>query len=154
MNLMYHKLKLYDMNDILNIEKILDYCDVPQLFVARDVFDTLYICLLYDDKEVCRYTGIRISAIKLKEFYDGKCDLRSLFVNPENIGEYFDVIFEDGKYMKSLSDNNSLDEAKLPSNDYLYDAEEREEVVINIPAKDRNLLSELVHKFGWVCFAL
>ena len=37
------------MNDILTIERILDYCYVPQLFTARDTFDTLYLCLLYDD---------------------------------------------------------------------------------------------------------
>ena len=32
------------MEDVLRIDKILDFCDVPQLFVARDAFDT---CLLY-----------------------------------------------------------------------------------------------------------
>ena len=37
------------MEDVLRIDKILDFCDVPQLFVARDAFDTLYLCLLYDD---------------------------------------------------------------------------------------------------------
>ncbi len=33
------------MEDVLRIDKILDFCDVPQLFVARDAFDTLYLCL-------------------------------------------------------------------------------------------------------------
>ena len=28
------------MEDVLRIDKILDFCDVPQLFVARDAFDT------------------------------------------------------------------------------------------------------------------
>ena len=37
---------------MLRIDKILDFCDVPQLFVARDAFDTLYLCLLYDDETV------------------------------------------------------------------------------------------------------
>ena len=27
------------MNDKLFVERILEFCDVPQLFVARDVFD-------------------------------------------------------------------------------------------------------------------
>ena len=31
------------MEDVLRIDKILDFCDVPQLFVARDAFDTLYV---------------------------------------------------------------------------------------------------------------
>ena len=62
-----------NMDDILNIEKVLDYCDVPQLFIARDAFDTLFICLLYEDDPVCKYTGIKISSKKLNNFYDGKC---------------------------------------------------------------------------------
>ena len=44
------------MENVLRIEKILDFCDVPQLFVARDAFDTLYLCLLYEDELLCRYT--------------------------------------------------------------------------------------------------
>ena len=27
------------MEDVLRIDKILDFCDVPQLFVARDAFE-------------------------------------------------------------------------------------------------------------------
>ena len=50
------------MEDMLRIDKLLDFCDVPQLFVARDAFETLYLCLLYEDEPACRYTGIRISA--------------------------------------------------------------------------------------------
>ena len=34
------------MEDVLRIDKILDFCDVPQLFVARDDFDTLYVFLI------------------------------------------------------------------------------------------------------------
>lgn len=56
------------MEDVLRIDKILDFCDVPQLFVARDAFDTLYLCLLYDDETVYRYTGIRISTRRLESF--------------------------------------------------------------------------------------
>ena len=64
------------MEDVLRIDKILDFCDVPQLFVARDAFDTLYLCLLYDDETVYRYTGIRISTRRLESFLAGKADLR------------------------------------------------------------------------------
>ena len=62
------------MEDVLRIDKILDFCDVPQLFVARDAFDTLYLCLLYDDETVYRYTGIRISTRRLESFLAGKAD--------------------------------------------------------------------------------
>ena len=109
------------MENVLRIEKILDFCDVPQLFVARDAFDTLYLCLLYEDELLCRYTGIRISARRLEDFLSGGIDLRSLFIHPENKHEYFDV------------------------------GDMRENVVINLPVKDRSLLAELVRKFGWAC---
>ena len=82
------------MENVLRIEKILDFCDVPQLFVARDAFDTLYLCLLYEDELLCRYTGIRISARRLEDFLSGGIDLRSLFIHPENKHEYFDVVFQ------------------------------------------------------------
>lgn len=59
------------MENVLRIEKILDFCDVPQLFVARDAFDTLYLCLLYEDELLRRYTGIRISARRLEDFLSG-----------------------------------------------------------------------------------
>lgn len=39
------------MNNELRIDKILDCYDEPQLFTARDIFDTQYICLLYADDE-------------------------------------------------------------------------------------------------------
>ena len=94
------------MENVLRIEKILDFCDVPQLFVARDAFDTLYLCLLYEDELLCRYTGIRISARRLEDFLSGGIDLRSLFIHPENKHEYFDVVFQTGQYQHESSWRN------------------------------------------------
>lgn len=139
------------MNDILTIERILDYCDVPQLFTARDTFDTLYLCLLYDDTSACQYTGICISVKRLGKFLSGETDLRALFQNPERAGEYYDVVFHNGQYHKTLLPENILMEEKLPAEGYHVSVDERENVVVNIPAKDRNLLKELVYKLGWVC---
>lgn len=139
------------MEEELRIDKILDFCDVPQLFVARDAFDTLYLCLLYDDETVYRYTGIRISARRLDDFLAGKMDLRLLFLQPENGGEYYDVVFQSGEYRKTLSTENMLNEDKLPAAGYVLSGEKRENVVINLPMKDRTLLTELVRKFGWAC---
>lgn len=139
------------MEDVLRIEKILDFCDVPQLFVARDAFDTLYLCLLYEDETVYRYTGIRISARRLDAFLAGNMDLRILFLQPENEHEYYDVVFQSGEYQKTLFMENVLPESKLPSAGYVLPEDTRENVVINLPAKDRSLLTELVRKFGWAC---
>ena len=103
------------MENVLRIEKILDFCDVPQLFVARDAFDTLYLCLLYEDELLCRYTGIRISARRLEDFLSGGIDLRSLFIHPENKHEYFDVVFQTGQYQHERLTEKSLPEDKLPA---------------------------------------
>lgn len=139
------------MKEFLKIERILDYCDVPQLFVARDVFDTIYICLLYEDEPVCRYTAVRISSGRLTAFLSGQIDLRMLFVEPETPDEYFDVVFSDGTYQKTLSSEAILAEEKLPAEGYTFSGDENENVIVSIPIKDRNLLSEIVHKFGWAC---
>ena len=87
------------MNNKLKIEKILDFCDVPQLFVARDAFDTIYLCLLYEDEPTCKYTAIRVSSDRLLSFLNGKEDLRNLFVNPETPSEYFNVEYSNGEYL-------------------------------------------------------
>jgi hypothetical protein len=139
------------MKNKLKIEKILDFVDVPQLFVARDSFDTRYLCMLYDDESVCRYSAIRISANRLDDFYQGVCDLRYLFLYPENTGEYFDVSFIDGEYILSLSNETSFSETKLPAEGYKLSADLNDKVIVNLPLKDHNLLTELVRKFGWAC---
>ena len=107
------------MEDVLRIDKILDFCDVPQLFVARDAFDTLYLCLLYDDETVYRYTGIRISTRRLESFLAGKADLRLLYLQPENEHEYYDVVFQSGEYQKTLLKESVLLEDKLPAEGYV-----------------------------------
>lgn len=139
------------MEDTLRIDKLLDFCDVPQLFVARDAFDTLYLCLLYEDEPNCRYTGIRISSRRLDAFLAGDTDLRLLFLQPENAQEYYDVVFQSGEYRKMLFREKTLPEDKLPAEGYVLPKDNRENIVINLPVKDRNLLTELVRKFGWAC---
>lgn len=139
------------MEDTLRIDKLLDFCDVPQLFVARDAFDTLYLCLLYEDEPNCRYTGIRISSRRLDAFLAGDADLRLLFLQPENAQEYYDVVFQSGEYRKMLFWEKILPEDKLPAEGYVLPKDNRENIVINLPVKDRNLLTELVRKFGWAC---
>jgi len=59
------------MNDTLTMERVIDFYDMPQLFVARDGFNTLYLCLLFDDSPSARYTAIRISDNRLKAFANG-----------------------------------------------------------------------------------
>ena len=139
------------METKLTLNQMLDYCDVPQLFTARDTFETLYLCLLYDDSSECLYTGIRISSQRLTEFLNGKYDLRYLYLHPEQNGEYFDVSYHNNEYHKKLFSETFLSEERLPVEGYYINTDDRENVVVNIPKNDRSLLKEIVRKFGWAC---
>ena len=101
------------MNKKLYIERILDFCDVPQLFIARDAFDTIYLCLLFEDEPSCRYTAIRVSSERLQSFLSGREDLRFLFDNPENAFEYFDVEYRDNEYFFQPHESASVGDACL-----------------------------------------
>lgn len=63
------------MNNELRIDKILDYYDEPQLFIARDKPDAQDICLLYADDVTPKYTAVKISNARLTDFLSGKVDL-------------------------------------------------------------------------------
>lgn len=101
-------------NKILRVDSILEYYDHPQLLTARDSFDTLYLCLLYDDFSTCQYTAIRISAKRLNDFISGKLDLRNMFLMPENEQEYFDIEFDNNQYILSNSSFKEIPEERLP----------------------------------------
>ena len=45
----------------------------------------------------------------------------------------------------------SVGEERLPLSGYKMSGDEHEAVVVHIPVKDRNLLKDLVRKFGWAC---
>lgn len=139
------------MNNKLTIDRILDFCDVPQLFIARDAFDTIYLCLLYEDEPSCQYTAIRISNNRLQEFLGGEKDLRELFDNPETAFEYFDVEYRDDDYYFKPHQAASVGEERLPLSGYKMSGDEQEAVVVRIPVKDRSLLKDIVRKFGWAC---
>ena len=139
---------MYGKNNIVKItvDKILEYVDEPQLFIARDDFGTMYLCLLYDD---AKYTAVRISSSRLKEFEKQQVDLLSLFLEPENRGEYFDVCVVDDSELQ-LHPLDKIDESRLPLPGYYLSAPAHEKVTITIPVQDKSLLSSLIKKFGWV----
>lgn len=139
------------INALIKVEKILDFYDFPQLFTARDNFDTLYLCLLYTDVPECRYTGIRISSKRINEFLTGKTDLREVMLFPESDGEYFEITMKNNEFYIDSKLTKPLTEDRLPEEGYSFCADEKENVVINIPVSDRGLLMDIVKKFGWAC---
>ena len=55
----------------LNFIEVIVFYEVPQIFIATDIFDTKYLCLLYphDDDEFCyKYLAVKISEKRLNLF--------------------------------------------------------------------------------------
>lgn len=136
--------------NILKIERILDFYDVPQLFVGRDVFDTQYMCLLYDDEPQCRYTAIKISSEQFAHFVQNKIDLRKMFQNPELGKNYYDVIFDGENHIIDANSMNEIPEDRMPAEGYMYDQKENEVLTVTIPKRERNFFFQLMHRHGWV----
>ncbi len=135
----------------MKVDSILEYYDNPQLLTARDCFDTLYLCLLYDDFPLCEYTAIKVSSRRLNDFYSGKKDLRSLFLSPEGGKEYFQVAYDDDKFILRQEADRKIPEDRLPEEGYFLDKSGKESITVKIPTKDKGLFTELVKKFGWAC---
>ena len=135
----------------LKVDSILEYYDNPQLLTARECFDTLYLCLLYEDTPECKYTAIRISSKRLQDFCIGKKDLRSLFISPESNLEYFDVRYSNDSLVLDSKISTTISEERLPDEGYYLETSGKESIVVNIPVKDKGLFTELVRKFGWAC---
>lgn len=132
--------------------RILEYVDCPQLFLARDMFDTQYLCLLYTDEPSCQYVAIRISNDRFAAFCQRQVDLRSLFISPEFEGEYFNVAFANQGYAINRMTNSQLPEDMLPDEGYLFDSSDSVNVTISIPRREQNLLLNLIRRHGWVAF--
>lgn len=109
------------MNRIIILERILEYYDVPQLFIGKDIIGTRYLCLLVNSDEEYEYITIQISRKKLNNFLSGKIDLREVFVHPEFEGEYFVVISRNESFTLTNFNHNVLSEDMLPDEGYFCD---------------------------------
>lgn len=68
----------------LTVEETLIWHDIPQLFVAKDLVDGLYLCLAVDNEGAMpHYIAVAISQARLQQLKSGKIDLHSIFANPE-----------------------------------------------------------------------
>ena len=70
---------------------------------------------------------------------------------PESDGEYFDITMKNNEFYIDSELTKPLTEDRLPEEGYSFCADEKENVVINIPVSDRGLLMDIVKKFGWAC---
>ena len=131
----------------LNLIRILEYYDVPQLFIAEDVIGMRYLCLLYDiesDGEL-KFIGVIVSATKLNDFIKGHIDLKSIFKNPEMEEAIYSVYMkEDGinTAMNTREVVTILDESMLPDEGYFYNdsLNENEEMIIRASTTNKPII--------------
>ena len=114
------------------IEGIVFY-EVPQIFIATDIFDTKYLCLLYPhDDELCyKYLAVRISEKRLNLFKGQIIDLLSIYQDPED-GCYFDVVVKDANdIIATPLPANQIQPFMLPDDGFYcnYDAIDNEELI-------------------------
>lgn len=107
------------MKRTVEIETLLEFYDVPQLFIAKDKADTRFMCVLYEDEGVCKYLAVRASFDKLNRFMEGGIDLRALILAPELEDEYFIVTFHNYEY-EIRPFHGVLKEEMLPEEGYLF----------------------------------
>lgn len=123
----------------LKLIRILEYYDVPQLFIADDASGIHYLCLLYnieDDGEL-KTIAVSVSPSRLNEFIKGHIDLLSVFSNPETGYSLYDIkMKEDALYAHRFS--NRLSQSMLPDEGYYFHDSSNE--------NDTNIYSELACK--------
>lgn len=109
----------------LRLSEILDYYDVPQLFVALDAVGTQYLNLAYDEDEEGRLKCIaaNISHDRLNDLLTGHIDLRQIFLQPELA--LYDVL-QDGAVVTARLREEAPSENMLPDEGYYLNFSKRE----------------------------
>ena len=109
----------------LKITEILEYYEVPQLFIAMDAIGTSYLCLTYDvdAKGVLKCLSADISKDRLNDFITGHLDLRSIFLEPELF--VYDVEVK-GEEVEAKKRDEDLEDTMLPDEGYFLNFAQRE----------------------------
>jgi hypothetical protein len=116
----------------LSIIRVLDYYDIPQLFVAEDAIDILYLCLLYDHtEEGYTYIASQLSSKKLNDFTSGHLDLRNIYMQPEIEDALYTVTVKQDIITAIPLSVADVTNDMLPEEGYFYpaDAEEDESLI-------------------------
>ena len=110
----------------LKLVRILEYYDVPQLFIAEDDNGASFLCMLYDitnDGEL-KIIGVTVSDDKLNDFIKGQVDLLTMFTSQEFEDSIFHIhMKEEGIYAEHYK--GVLDSSMLPDKGYFYNDDYR-----------------------------
>ena len=96
-------------------------------------------------------TGIKISSSRLDDYWGGRIDLRTLYLNPENDNEYFNVSYNDNHYELQSFEGKALPEERLPEKGYFHVESRSEIYTIKVPSCDKNIFQDIARRMGWVC---
>ena len=95
--------------------------------------------------------GIKISSSRLDDYWGGRIDLRTLYLNPENDNEYFNVSYNDNHYELQSFEGKALPEERLPEKGYFHVESRSEIYTIKVPSCDKNIFQDIARRMGWVC---
>ncbi|WP_336298914.1 DUF6575 domain-containing protein [Saprospira sp. CCB-QB6] len=109
----------------LKILDVLVYYDVPQVFTAKDLFQSKYICMIIEESPEIKYLGIKISNERYIKLLQGELDLRIIFEKPE-VKEWYDVICEEENLHNFSATRHGWDmipESYLPDEGFFIEEE-------------------------------
>ena len=116
-------------NGGIKVVEILEYYDMIQLFIGKDIDNNRYVCVLYDDTPVPKYFGVKLTKDRLQSFYKKEVDLRSLYIEPKSKDDLYIVTKNDTSvsfdeyYLYSFKDfDEVLTEDMLPREGYYYES--------------------------------
>ncbi len=117
----------------LNFIEVIVFYEVPQIFIATDIFNAKYICLLYphDDESCYKYLAVRISEKRLNLFKGNIIDLLSIYKKPED-NNYFDVVIREADdIIATPIAANQIQSFMLPDDGFYcnYDAVDNDELI-------------------------
>lgn len=140
----------------LTLHKILEFYDVPQLFLAKDTMDTNYLCLLYNQDDGYEYIGVQVSNIRLHTFLCGELDLKSAYMNPEQDNSLYHILVKDERIVADkLLQPEEISDAMLPDAGYYFDADDAiddsntDTLQLDIPSTDRGMFADIAKRMGW-----
>jgi hypothetical protein len=143
------------MKIALTIQETLIWHDFPQLFVAKDKIDGLYLCLAVDDLGgIPQYISVALSSARLQDIKSGKTDLYTVFAQPE-LGSWFHVtVLEKGDVLAEAAPfSEKIPEKWLPMpNEFLPRStllrpETFEAVKISAVAKEAGMNPTLLRQY-------
>lgn len=113
----------------LRLTKILEYYDVPQLFLATDKLNSNFICMMTEfiANTGYIYFAVQVSDTKLRNFLSGEEDLRQIYLHPEEEDAYFRVVVHNQTITAASFSRDNITENILPDDGYYYEEDDNAE---------------------------